>query len=189
VDAEELLASLRKEAGEKIKAIWRETEAEAARFEAEQAAALEAFRCSSEDLSTDETGRRQADLLLRARREAARRRHAAEQDLAERFFVLAEASLPELGADGRGLLARLAGELPLAPWERVVVNGQDAAAARTLFPGAVVATDNGIPGGMEVASAGNAIRIVNTLDRRLRNLWDDIVPELIGQCNEAIQGG
>jgi V/A-type H+-transporting ATPase subunit E len=188
VDGEALLNSLQLEAEAKIRAVWAEAEAEAARLQAEQAAAADGFLSSCREQSSGDIERRKGDAIARAQQKAAAVRCAAEQALAARLFPLALASLPALRDSNPGeLFEGLGREVPHLSWEQVRVNPRDEESARKLFPGAAIITDGEVSGGLDAAAAGLSIRVINTLEKRLQNAWDEILPKLVARCHGAIQ--
>lgn len=189
MDGEELLSSLQRDADTKIRAIWTETEAEAARLQAEQAAATAALLSACREQTSGDIKRRKEDVIARAQQEAARLRRAAEQDLAARLLPLAQKSLYAIGdSDAGDLIEGLSREVPSLSWEQVRVNPRDEERARGLFSGAVIVADDRIAGGLDATTADTSIRVVNTLEKRLQNAWEEILPELMTKCYGTLQG-
>ena len=81
-------------------------------------------------------------------------------------------------AGGAQLFQALAEEIPDCHWQRIIVNPRDKAAAGVRFPAAEVLVDPGISGGLEVQSADDRIRIINSLEKRLEHLWPELLPDL-----------
>jgi len=80
----------------------------------------------------------------------------------------------------------MAAEIPPLPWKTVRVNPEDVGIARKHFPGAVIITDEGISGGMDVMTGDGKIRVINTLEKRLERAWGDILPHLMKEDYEAV---
>ncbi|WP_298436796.1 hypothetical protein [Geobacter sp.] len=178
----ELAEALRAAAEEKAAAIRRGAEADCGRIRSEAAAAMAEVR--------EEYARREAAAVEAARAEirAAAERTArlaglrAEQLLAERLRRLARELLPAVRAEGgEALFAALARELPPGEWERVTVNPADEAPARRLFPGAAIAADPAVSGGLEAERGEGRFRVVNTLEKRLERGWAELLPALVAE--------
>ena len=92
-----------------------------------------------------------------------------------------EKRIVDNGTEPVSLGVVLACELPERGWQCVRVNPADADAAARRFPGAVVETDPGISGGMEVECEDGRVRISNTLEARLEAAWPDLLPRLIAE--------
>jgi V/A-type H+-transporting ATPase subunit E len=111
------------------------------------------------------------------------------RQLADRLYRTAQALLrqPDTGK-GDELFVALAGELPDFPWETVKVNSRDKEAASSRFPKAKLIVDdaNAIRGGLEVSGENGAIRIINTLEKRLERMWPELLPELIAAAYREI---
>lgn len=177
---EKLIETLRQEGAEKAAAIRKEAEAEgevSKRKTAEKTATLrEEFARRQEE----ECAAIRREILAEAVREGRQQRLAAEHELAVRLLDLARQALPVLRDErSEGLFASLAGELPQTGWERVRVNPADLEAARPLFPDAEIEPDETVAGGVEVASAGGKLRVVNTLRKRLERAWPELLSRLM----------
>ncbi len=180
MSCKELIDSLKQTAGERVRQLWSDAEAEAGKIRAETSKKLELLR--------QETARKKAlaetDSVNRAMSEAKSRarvlRLSAEKEIAGRLFEAAKALLPALrGRSSGAVFTELAAELPPGPWQTVRVHPADEAIAKKCFPGAEICGDTRISGGMEVAAHNNAIVIVNTFEKRLERAWGDMQPELI----------
>ncbi len=179
----ELIESLRAAGNGKIRALRAETEKEADRIRAEAAGRITALREShvrDRSLAADGHAER---ALAEANAEARRIRLRTERAMAERLHALARAALPNLRNVGYAdMFASFARELPAFSWKTVRVNPEDIALARTHFPGAEVEPDPGITGGFVVLSAGGEAQVVNTLERRLDSLWEEMLPEIMREA-------
>jgi V/A-type H+/Na+-transporting ATPase subunit E len=186
----ELIESLRRAGNKKAGALWLEAEAEAARFRAELG--RRTVRIREENERTRAGG---ADALMKAAVAGARARARvlrldAEQAVSGRLFSAASGSLRRLcEKDGEKTFEKLARELPSLDWRVVRVNPGDAGYARKYFPDAELVTDANISGGMDAATEGDAIRVVNTLEKRLERAWPDLLPvlmkEVFQEANDA----
>lgn len=189
MSCKELIESLRKAADERVKGLWAEAEAEAGRVRSDAAGRIEQMR--------QDNARKQrllaGDQAARARSEANRRARvislSAEKGLSDRLYESAVALLPSLRKQRyEAVFAAFARELPPLAWQAVRVNPGDAALAKKHFPGAEIATDAKITGGMDVSAGGGAIRVINTFEKRLERAWGDLQPELIRDAYREVNG-
>lgn len=110
-----------------------------------------------------------------------RKRHLqAEAALGQRLKALASQELERLAADRTNLWHDLFIELPDADWVSVRVHPADHDRARSSLPGAEVATDATLGGGMVVATAGGRVQVDNSLSCRLERVWPGMLPKLLG---------
>jgi V/A-type H+-transporting ATPase subunit E len=59
-----------------------------------------------------------------------------------------------------------------------------------MFPDAEVIADESISGGLDAATAGGRIRVVNTFEKRLERAWPILLPEMIRAVyHEAVDHG
>lgn len=188
---QELIAALHQDGEAQIETIRRENDAAAEQIRAETSARLQQLRSDSDRklaaaIATETKGR-----LAAAAQRVRMIRLAAERELAQRLFALAQRSLKLVAEqDGESLFVSLAAELPPGGWEEVKVNPLAVDVARRLFPEAEILTDASISGGLEVSRAGGALRIVNTLEKRLERGWPEILPLLLQEvCQEAVSDG
>ncbi|OGW50711.1 MAG: hypothetical protein A2078_05380 [Nitrospirae bacterium GWC2_57_9] len=180
MSCKELIESLRKACDERKRVLWQDAEAQAAAAKADAARRLEQLRAEAdrkrETMSGDSVSRAVADANSRSRIIAL----AAEKALSDRLYQAAVSSLSLLRNGGSPeLFAALARELPPLAWQTARVNPEDLDLARKHFPGAGIEADAGITGGMDVAAQGGAVRVVNTLEKRLERAWVDMQPDLI----------
>jgi len=156
----ELIESLRAAGDDKLKAIRAEAEQEAERIRADAARRVGALQ--------EERARKRAVGLR------------AERALADRLYRAARASLPALKNVGyQDVFSGLARELPPFTWKTVRVNPGDVALAREQFPGAEVLAEPSIIGGLEATSEGDRLQVVNTFEKRLERLWEEMLPEIM----------
>ena len=179
----ELINSLRAAGDEKLKALRCEAEQEAERVRAEAARRVEALR--------EEHGRkhaaaaaRHADVILSEAHAAVRAiALSAERTLADRLYGAAQASLRSLRNTGyRDVFIGFCRELPRFTWKSVRVHPDDVALAREQFQDAEVHADPGIIGGMVAASEGDRVMVVNTFEKRLECLWEEMLPEIMQEA-------
>ena len=182
---EELIASLRKEAGERTLEIWKEAEEEAGKIRAGVSLRLEALQRDNAAGRASEEGSRK--VLLEAETRARMIRLTSENSLSERLYSLAVSSL-RLLRDQRyeDIFNRLALELPSPGWQRVRVNPDDPGLAKKYFPGAGIVVDKNITGGMEAEAEEGNVRVVNTFEKRLERSWPQMLPDLLVDiCREV----
>ncbi len=171
----ELLESLRRQTEERIAALWRQAEAEAAELRARAADGATEHPAEPDPalpVAEDQTCR---DL----RRQERRLRLEADQAIGERLWQLARRLLPKLpGLQEPELFATLAAELPAADWGEIRVHPRNLAQAKTAFPNATVTVDEKISGGLAALSRDGGLRVDNTLEKRLERAWPDLLPQL-----------
>jgi len=177
---QELIASLRTEGEEKIKAIRDEAQAEAERINAESAEAIalmkEEFREKQETLGTHQ----EEQVLSSAENKARIIRLEAEHALSDRLFRLALLCLNELRNDNHeNVFKSLCSEIPSVLWDEAAVNPDDAAMARRYFPDAGILPDPSINGGIEVFRENRRQHIINTFKKRLERVWEEILPFIV----------
>lgn len=186
---EELIESLRKEADARVRDIWEEAEEEAGKMRSGVSRRLEALR--KDNAAGIFAGEESAKVLLEADNRARMIRLISEDRLSVRLYSLASSSL-RLLRDQRceDIFNRLALELPSLAWQRVRVNPGDAGIAIKFFPGADIATDTNITGGMEAEAEEGSVRVLNTLEKRLERSWPQMLPGLLGDIyKELINNG
>lgn len=178
---EELIGSLRKEAEEKVREIWREAEEEAGRIQAGFSLRLEALHREHASESYSEAWQK---TLRDAGNKARRIRLASEDRLSARLYILAVSSLHLLRGKGyEDIFQRLALEIPPLGWRSVKVNQDDCDLARKFFPGAGIVADGNITGGMEAEAEEGWVRVANTFEKRLERAWPEMLPGLIADIN------
>lgn len=174
-----LLEHLRATGEERVRAIWRQAQAEAQDYQQEQEAVLAEKRAQCQLQGRQallEFGRA---LMVTAEEKAWLRQSEAEAQLAERLYQLAQKELPWLREQcGSRLLAAWVKDLPQVEWSRLRVSESEVALASSLFPEAEVTGDRSISGGFVATSKDGRITVVNTLEKRLERAWPRILPEL-----------
>jgi V/A-type H+-transporting ATPase subunit E len=177
---QELIASLRKEGSEKVKALHQETRAESEKIHEEEAEMIaklmEEFREKEEALEKS-----QADRFFSAAQRTVRTiRLKAEANLADRLFGLALSCLHELRQDKyEKTFELLVNELPSTWWNEAVVHPDDKAMAETHFPNAEVVTDPAVIGGIEVYRENRRQHVINTFGKRLERAWEELLPLIV----------
>jgi vacuolar-type H+-ATPase subunit E/Vma4 len=181
----ELIESLRAGGNEKLQALRTEAEREAELIRASTAAQIAELRADYRRQRTIATTRHTEATLAEASRAGRRIRIAGERALAARLYGLAQASLPTLRQEAYPeVFAALVRELPAGDWQLIRVNPQDAALAKEHFPAAEVLTEESIAGGLEAATPGDQLRVVNTFEKRLERLWEEILPDMMKEIRE-----
>lgn len=182
---QELEAALRCDGENKAREIWQEVEAKATQLRRENAQTLDLQRQSVAARRQVEISVQREALLSAARKQAQNRRLLAEAALALRLKRLAVGLLEEQASiGGEKLFQFLATELPDYPWQRIRVNHRDEALAQATFPTAEVLSGEGISAGLEVQSDDGRIQIINTLEKRLEHLWQELLPELLKEFRQ-----
>ena len=183
---EELLTALRSEGEKRAGVIRQEAEAEAARLKDEAAAGLVRLKEEFQREQAKVIAAAERDILAEAECTARRIRLVGTEKLAERLYDLALRLLPRLREkDYPKLFSCLVAELPSAEWESIRVNPADAEIAGYFFPKARIVPDAAISGGMEALAAGERVRVINTLEKRLERGWPELLPVLL----EEIENG
>jgi len=176
----ELIGSLRAAGDEKLKAILVEAEQEAERIRADTARRIETLQEQHAMKHAAEAAKLSESLMAEANRTVRAIGLRTERDLAERLYAAARASLHTLRNAGyRDVFTGFARELPRFTWKTVRVNPGDVALAREQFPGADVLAEPGIIGGLEAESEGDHVRVVNTFEKRLERMWEEMLPDIM----------
>ena len=182
---QELEAALRREGENQARAIWRSVEAEGERLHSETTQTLEHQRQAADTRRQMEIVALHEAALSAAHKQAQICRLTAENALAQRLKALAEGLLEELAlAGGTKLFQALAAEIPAYPWQRITVHRRDEPAARNAFPTAEIQTAKTNSTGREVQSADGRIKIINTLEKRLKHLWPELMPGLLQELRQ-----
>jgi len=176
----ELIESLRAAGDDKLKAIRAEAEQEAERIRADAARRVGALQEERARKHAAEAAKQSEALMAEANRTVRAVGLRAERALADRLYRAARASLPALKNVGyQDVFSGLARELPPFTWKTVRVNPGDVALAREQFPGAEVLAEPSIIGGLEATSEGDRLQVVNTFEKRLERLWEEMLPEIM----------
>lgn len=186
----ELQEALSNRAQERIHAAWQAAEAAVAAQRAETAAQRAALCAAMEKQSASAAAAERRTLLTATELAMRRQRLAAVTALEERLHALAVQLLGSLDGDERCRLWRaLAGELPAAAWQRVIVHPDDRALARQAFPEALVIDEAALVGGLMTAMADGRIEIDNSLSGRLERAWSGLLSSLLAAINEEVAKG
>jgi V/A-type H+-transporting ATPase subunit E len=180
-----LINNLRTRGRKEIAAIRQEARAEIDRLQAETGQRLAEEENGYRLMASQgrETVRRR--LAVTARRQAAARATQAEQELDRRLYARARALLAELlNEDRAGIFTALAAEVPPGEWRTIAVHPEDRAAARRIFPGAAIMTDNEIIGGLVATGNEGRMTVINTLEKRLERFWPLLAPEVFREVVE-----
>jgi vacuolar-type H+-ATPase subunit E/Vma4 len=176
----ELIGSLRAAGDEKLKAIRTEAEQEAVRIRTDAARRIEALQEERTRKHAAEAAKQSEALMAEANRTVRAIGLRAERALAERLYGVALASLPTLRNVGyRDVFTGFARELPQFTWKTVRVNPKDVTLAHEQFPEAEVLAEPSIIGGLEATSDGDRVRVVNTFEKRLERMWEEILPDIM----------
>ncbi len=183
--AQELISALRKTADEQVRQIWNDAEAEAGKFKADAERRKEKLNTLAKGQPSAEAEEYERSVLRQAAMKARNIRLKAEAALSHGLYAKARASLPTLrqGHD-HGCFPELTAELPALAWKTVRVNPADVDLASRSFPGAEIVPDETISGGMDVASQDEAVRVVNSFEKRLERAWPELMPEMMKDVHE-----
>ena len=184
---QELRAALRDKARERISTLWQEAEAAVAARRARQAAERQAERDTLAKRMAVTLADERRKVLFAADMAARQQQLAALAGLDGRLHTLA---LEQLAAASGELRRRqwqaMAGELPAMAWGQVNVHPADAGLARATFPGAEVAGDAALTGGVVAESADGRIVVDNSLARRLARAWPDVLTAVLAAVREEL---
>ncbi len=188
---EELIASLRKEGEEKVRAVRDAAEAEAENIRAETAGKIGRLRDEFRNKEARLTKIQEDDVLSSAEKKVKTIMLSAEKSLSERLFNLSLPCLHELRMEGyENIFSALVREIPPVKWDEVRVHSADVGMARRYFPDSVIVPDDDISGGFEAALENGRRQIINTFKKRLERAWEEILPFLvIDTYKEAAQHG
>ncbi|NJD56378.1 MAG: hypothetical protein FIA94_08240 [Nitrospirae bacterium] len=180
MDCEHLIKCLWKEAEEKIRIIGEEAKAAAAEIGEETALKISRLREEYEKTSNAAAAKRTDEIRTDAETKARLLRASAARTLSMCLYDEFRSSLPLLRNKGYAdAFAVMAAELPPFSWKAVRVNPGDASLARVHFPDAEIISDSEISGGMEVTNDDGRIRVINTFEKRLERIWEELVPDLM----------
>ncbi len=183
--AQELISALRKTADEQVRQIWNDAEAEAGKFKADAERRKEKLNTLAKGQPSAEAEEYERSVVRQAAMKARNIRLKAEAALSHGLYAKARASLPTLrqGHD-HGFFPELTAELPALAWKTVRVNPADVDLASRSFPDAEIVPDETISGGMDVASQDEAVRVVNSFEKRLERAWPELMPEMMRDVHE-----
>jgi vacuolar-type H+-ATPase subunit E/Vma4 len=180
----ELIESLRTAGDERIKTIRDEAEQEAGRIREETARRIEALQGENTRRHAAAAAKETEALQAEANSAIRRIRLRAERALADRLYAAARESLRTLRNVGYGdVFHGFAQELPQFTWKKVRVNPEDVALAREIFPGVEILPAPEIIGGLEAVSEGERVRVVNTFEKRLERIWEEMLPDIMKEVS------
>lgn len=182
----ELIGSLRTAGDERLRTLRADAEQEADRVRAEASRRIDALHEEHARRHAVQAALATEALLAEANAAVRTIRIRAERDLADRLYGVARASLPHLRNAGyRDVFAGFARELPKLAWRTVQVNPADVELAREVFPDADVRPDPAIIGGMVAAAENDRMQVVNTFEKRLACLWEEMLPDIMKELAEG----
>ena len=82
------------------------------------------------------------------------------------------------------MFTSFAQELPRFIWKTIRVNPGDGALAREQFPDTEILFDKAITGGLEAISDEGEVKVVNTFEKRLERMWEEMLPEMMKEVME-----
>jgi V/A-type H+-transporting ATPase subunit E len=190
VGRRELIESLRRDAGESARKVWHDAREEAGRLNEEAEARIEALAGHYGVLRSRAVREKTEGIVSEAKGEARQIRFSAQAALSGRLLAIALSSLRLLrDSDYENVFGTLASELPPCDWRTVKVHPDDRGLAKRHFPDAEVRAGEGISGGMEVASEGGRLRVINTLEKRLERAWPEIISSLLRDVYDGVARG
>ena len=184
----ELIESHRAAGEGKVRALRAEGEQQIDLIRADALKRIETLRIQQTQQQAAAAADHASQLLADANASSRRVRLRSERALAERLHALARASLPSLRNVGYAdMFSSFVRELPPFVWKTVSVNPEDEALARGHFSEAVISPDPVITGGFIAVSEGDQVRIVNTFEQRLENLWEELLPDIMREAAELVR--
>lgn len=185
----ELIEALRKEGEEKMRAIWREAEAEAEKIRRDAAVKIGEMKEKHGRVQASTAKDKSDDILSDAAKRARSIRLLSEEELSDRLYRLSVPLLRTLrGKDYKDVFSAIVKELPQNRWEVIRVNPEDEDIAKGYFPDSEIVRDINITGGLEASAAGGGIRILNTFEKRLERVWNELLPEIIRDARCSMDG-
>jgi V/A-type H+-transporting ATPase subunit E len=180
MDCEHLIECLWEEAGKRIQTIREEAQADTAKIGEETAVKIRSITEEHKKTTDAAVAKRIGEIRADAETKARLLSSSAAKRLSTRLYGEFRSSLPFLrNITNPDAFAGMAAELPPLSWGRVRVNPGDIAVARQHFPDAEIIPDNGISGGMDVSTGDGRIRVINTFEKRLERIWEELVPDLM----------
>jgi len=181
----ELIEALRAAGDERIRAMRAEAEQAAERARAEARLRIAEVREDHARKRSAAAAARAEQYLAEAHGTVRQKRLMAERALADRLYGLARSSLPVLRNVGyKDMFTSFAQELPRFTWKTIRVNPADGALAREHFPDTEILFDKAITGGLEVISDEGQVKVVNTFEKRLERMWEELLPEIMKEVME-----
>ena len=176
----ELIESLRAAGDERVKSMRLEAEREAEHVRAEASRRIAEVRADHAAKRSAAAAARAEQYLAEANVTVRQKKLLSDRALADRLYGLARSSLTTLRNVGyRDMFLSFTQELPRFAWKTVRVNPADGALAREHFPDAEILFDKAITGGLEVTSDGGQVKVVNTFEKRLERMWEEMLPEIM----------
>ena len=187
MSSRELIESLRRAGEENLRLLRKNAEQEAEAAGAALADRISALRKRYADELAAAAGEEARRGLAEAGGRARAIRLESERTLSDRLFRVACDTLQHLRHDGYPVVfEQLVLELPALPWKIVRVNPADVDLARKYLRDAEVVPVESIAGGLDAAVADGTIRAVNTFEKRLEQLWADLLPLLIRDVYQEV---
>jgi vacuolar-type H+-ATPase subunit E/Vma4 len=185
----ELITHLRKEGEEKIQQLWLEAESKAEDIRKVAFKNAEDVRNEHRKKQTRSAGKQAESVIFDADKTAGKIRLTAQKDLADRMFNLARSVLKELrDAKYEEIFTGLAGEIPGSDWSEIRVHPDDTRLAGRYFPDAAILAESSMTGGLEALGNDGKTRIINTFEKRLEKVWDDMLPLLMKDIKKELAG-
>lgn len=185
----ELIEALRKEGEEKVHSIWQDAEAEAERIRGDASGRISRIRENCGRTQSVAVREQNETILSEADRKARMILLSAEKELSERLYTSAVQALALLREKRYpDVFDALVHELPPYHWHVVRVNPDDEERAEEYFPDSEIICDGSIAAGLDVMEKEGRIRVVNTFEKRLENIWPEVLPAVIRDICGEIAG-
>jgi vacuolar-type H+-ATPase subunit E/Vma4 len=181
----ELIESLLDETEKKISSLWEEAETVSVGVAAEQRKKIASIREAVRKKQTLIISKESDRILAGARSSARKTILLALKDLSGHLYRNALSMLHTLRDDNyRKVFDLLVKELPTFRWHTIRVNPEDVTIAEGYFPDSSVVADGKITGGLDVMTEDGRVRVINTFEKRLERIWDDLLSLLIRDIHE-----
>lgn len=185
-----MIESLRRTGEESLRQVRSQAEQEVQVLQAAATTRIDNLRRQCQEQIAEAEVRETRRALAEAEKRARELRLVAEKTLADSLFSIARFTLRRLrDKEYPVTFEKLVKELPPLDWRLVRVNSGDEDLGRTFFPEAELELVAHIAGGVDAALDDGAIRVINTLEKRLERAWDDLLPVLINDIYQEISHG
>jgi vacuolar-type H+-ATPase subunit E/Vma4 len=185
---QELIASLQKEAGDKISLIREETEKAIEKIKTELSGRIGQLKEEYRKKEAADISEHEENIGLEAAQSMRGIRLSSEKRLSNRLLLLARSCLHTLRDEHyRTVFASLVKELPHGTWSEANVNPEDMALAREHFPDSEVHGDIRIIGGFVAVLEKGKICVTNTFEKRLERAWEDVLPLIMRDAYEGVK--
>ena len=184
----ELVSHLQKEGEEKIQQLWADVKKQAEQVRSDAANRTSEIRNAFEKEQSIKAGVQAETIISQSRSKARSLQLSAELALAERLYETSRSLLSTLRDDTYSdVFDNICREIPKSDWSVVKVHPQDEAMAKSFFPDVRIETDENISGGLSVIGNRGKTAVVNTFEKRLEKVWEEILPLIMKDIRTYIK--